>query len=193
MRIVKGIALILLPGVAGFLLAGWYYEVGLQPNVITGLVLWIALLLAALWGTRKAAPLLVGRTWNIGRWVIYGVYCLFVLSVVTTAAGEVTYTAKARAADECIARFMQEKTGRMAGNQITAYCFEEANLSESDIQKMTLSTLSQADAMTVPQRIEWCKTYLPHFWQEAESLDAACVYAAANWNKVKNDLLKQMQ
>ncbi|GEM_PF-5850834 len=97
------------------------------------------------------------------------------------------YEIKAQKADECIARRIAAKEDMsIAADE----CMQEAGMTLEDQRQMMLNTIEMGDDMSVPERVEWCKDFLPYFWEDPSTLDTACVYAANNWKEAKSVLLQ---
>lgn len=96
---------------------------------------------------------------------------------------------KAQKGDECIARKIaaQEDMTTAADE-----CMQEAGMTIEDQRQLMINTISMGDNMTIPERIEWCKNFLPYVWEDPSTLDEACDYTANNWQEAKTYLLEQL-
>lgn len=92
-------------------------------------------------------------------------------------------------ADDCITRKIaaNEDMTTAAGD-----CMQEAGMTFEDQRQLMIDTMSMGDNMTIAERIEWCKDFLPHVWEDPATLDEACDYTANNWQEAKTYLLEQL-
>lgn len=96
---------------------------------------------------------------------------------------------RAQNADDCIRRKMDANEDMTTAAQD---CMREVGMTEEEQKELFVRTLDMADEMTIKERTEWCKDFLPYFWDDPSTLDAACIYAAENWSEAKAKLLEGM-
>lgn len=133
------------------------------------------------------------KTWKGIPHSLLAILLYFLLVVIVSNSTSSSYSpeiSKRQQADDCIARKMAAKEDMTTAAD---ECMQEVGMTFEDQRQLMIDTISMGDNMTVPERIEWCKNFLPYFWEDTSTLDTACEYTANNWQEAKAHILEQLQ
>lgn len=131
------------------------------------------------------------KTWKgiPHSWFAILLYMLLVIVVSVSTGTHPIELSKAQQADACITRKIEAKENMANAAED---CMKEAGMTAEDQRLLMINTISMGDTMTIPERIEWCKNFLPHVWEDPSTLKEACDYTANNWQEAKKYLLEQL-
>ncbi len=162
--------------------------VGKFTGFLTGFVIWWYILYRLLRDPDEP------KIWHgIPRAILGILFFAFLSIVLSVFIGEANAPfesqSKTAKADACIARKLSDG---VLGDVATRECLAETGMTDEEKKALVMQTIQMADEMSTSERIEWCKQYLPHFWEDKSLLDEGCTYLANNWQEMRLKLVTEL-